>query len=219
LSNPASLMIREQFRTAEQQREASSVGMWIFIVTEVMLFSGLFLAFTVYRTMYPTAFIEGSGDMSIALGATNTVVLICSSLTMAFAVYSGATGNQRGLALSLIGTMFLGFVFLAIKFSEYYLHYTHHKVPGFWWEWPGTESPHVEMFFVFYFIMTALHALHMFVGEGLLFTLLLRTGAGSFSSRYYTPVELTGLYWHFVDIVWVFLFAIFYIEGLHVHGR
>ena len=217
MANPAVLSLREQFRTPEQQRETSSIGMWIFIITEVMLFSGLFMAFTIYRSEYPQAFIEGSADMSITLGAINTIVLICSSLTMALSVFFAATGNRRMLAIFLIATMFLGLVFLGIKFTEYYQHYSDHRAPGVWFNWPGPDAPQVEMFFVFYFIMTGLHALHMFVGEGLLFTMLLRTAAGSFSARYHTPVELVGLYWHFVDIVWVFLFAIFYIEGLHLH--
>src|SRR5215813_3901870 len=166
--------------------------MWVFLITEVMLFGGLFMAFSVYRTMSPQAFMEGSADMSIALGSLNTIVLICSSFTMALSVYSAATGNQRMLAVFLIATMILGAVFLGIKFTEYYEHYQHHKVPGFWFEWQGSGARQVQMFFIFYFIMTALHATHMFVGEGLLFALLLRTWAGSFSERYYTPVELTG---------------------------
>ena len=217
MANPAALSLREHFRTPEQQRETSSIGMWIFIITEVMLFSGLFMAFTVYRSMYPQAFIEGSAEMSIALGATNTIVLICSSFTMALSVYSAATGNRRMLAIFLIATMILGAAFLGIKFTEYYQHYRDHQAPGVWFDWRGRDAAQVEMFFVFYFIMTGLHAVHMFVGEGLLFTMLLRTAAGSFSARYHTPVELVVLYWHFVDIVWVFLFAIFYIEGLHLH--
>ncbi len=211
------LMLREQFRTPQQQRETASIGMWVFLITEVMLFGGLFMAFTVYRTMYPTAFVEGSADMSIVLGATNTIVLICSSLTMALSVYSAAVGNQRMLAIFLFATMILGAVFIGIKFTEYYQHYRGHTVPGFWFEWTGADGRHVEMFFVFYFLMTGLHALHMFVGEGILLTMLLRAGAGAFSSRYHTPVEISGLYWHFVDIIWVFLFAIFYVEGLHLH--
>lgn len=217
MANPAELIVREQFRTPEQQRETSSIGMWIFLATEIMLFGGLFSSFTVYRTMYPQAFIEGSADMNIVLGSINTVVLICSSFTMALAIHSIAIGSQKKLAIFLIATMFLGAVFLAIKFTEYYQHYEHHKVPAYWFEWAGPGGGHVQMFFVFYFLMTGLHAVHMFVGEGVLFAMLIRTGAGSFTSEYHTPVELTGLYWHFVDIIWVFLFAIFYIEGLHLH--
>jgi len=193
------------------------IGMWVFLVTEVLLFGGLFMSFSIYRTMYPHAFIEGSADMSIVLGSINTIVLICSSFTMAMSIHSAASGSQKWLAIFLVLTMILGLVFLGIKFTEYYQHYRDHKVPGFWFVWPGSEGHHVEMFFVFYFIMTALHAVHMFVGEGILFTMLMRTLVGSFNAEYHTPVEISGLYWHFVDMVWVFLFAIFYIEGLHLH--
>ena len=217
MANPADLILREQFSTPAQQRETATLGMWIFIMTELMLFGGLFLAFTVYRMRYPQAFISGSADMNIWLGAVNTAVLIGSSFTMALAVYAAETGNRRSLSFFLVGTMFLGFVFLAIKFTEYYLHYLDHKAPAVWFNYPGPDGPHVEMFFVLYFLMTGLHAVHMFVGEGILASMLIRSAAGSFSAEYHTPVELSGLYWHFVDIIWVFLFAIFYIEGLHLH--
>lgn len=216
MANPAALELREHFRTPEQQRETSSIGMWVFIATEVMLFGGLFMAFTIYRTMYPRAFMEASADMSILLGSINTAVLIGSSFTMALAVHSAAMGSRKLLAIFLMCTMFLGAVFLAIKCTEYVLHYQDYRAPGVWFEWAGPDARPAQMFFVFYFLMTGLHALHMCVGEGLLFTMLMRTGAGSFNAEYFTPVELTGLYWHFVDIIWVFLFAIFYIEGLHL---
>jgi cytochrome c oxidase subunit 3 len=217
LANPETLLLREQFSTPVQQHESAALGMWIFIMTEVMLFGGLFLAFTVYRMNFPRGFILGSADMEIVLGAVNTGVLICSSFTMALAVYSAETGNRVRLSGFIVATMLLGVVFLAIKFTEYYLHYKDHHMPAFWFNYPGPEGAHVEMFFVLYFLMTGLHALHMFVGEGLLTAMLIRNAAGSFSAEYHTPVELVGLYWHFVDIIWVFLFAIFYVEGLHLH--
>lgn len=213
------LILREQFRTPRQQRETATFGMWIFLATEVMLFGGLFVAFTVYRISHPEAFIHGSADMNIVLGAINTAVLIGSSFTMALAVHSAAMGSRKLLNVFLGGTMLLGAVFLAIKFTEYYLHYRDHKLPGPGFEFPGPLASAAEMFFLFYFIMTGLHALHMFIGEGILFSMILRNQAGSFTAEYHTPVELAGLYWHFVDVVWVFLFAIFYIEGLHLHGR
>jgi cytochrome c oxidase subunit 3 len=209
------LALREQFATPEQQRKSATVGMWIFIITEVMLFGGLFTAYTVYRFSNTKAFDTGSSEMEIVLGAINTAVLICSSFTMALAVHSAEAGKQRLLAVFLILTMLIGAVFLGIKFTEYYKHYQDHKVPGFWFEEGGPEAGGVQLFFVFYFIMTALHATHMLVGEGVLLVLLVRSLIGTFSSAYYTPIEIGGLYWHFVDIVWVFLYAIFYIPGLH----
>jgi len=219
LAEPGALILREQFRTPAQQRETATLGMWIFLATEIMLFGGLFLAFSVYRMNSPRAFIAGSADMNIALGAINTAVLICSSFTMALGVHSAEIGHRKLLTLFLACTMVLGAVFLGIKFTEYYLHYLDHRVPGPGFRFPGPDPSRAEMFFVLYFIMTGLHALHMFVGEGILFTMILRNRACSFTAEYHTPVELAGLYWHFVDVIWVFLFAIFYIEGLHLHGR
>lgn len=190
--------------------------MWIFLMTEVMLFGGLFTAYTVYRLSNPQAFDVGSAHMEIVLGAINTAVLICSSFTMALAVYSAEIGNQRRLALFLVTTMIIGAIFLAIKFTEYYLHYRDHKVPAFWFEYQGAYAAKVQMFFVFYFIMTGLHALHMTIGLGMLAVLLFRTIIGTFSAEYHTAIDLGGLYWHFIDIVWVFLYAIFYIPGFHL---
>ena len=219
MGEPSILILREQFRTPLQQRETATLGMWVFITTEVMLFGGLFVAFTVYRMYYPQPVILGSADMNIMLGAINTGVLICSSFTMALGVHSAEAGKRKLLNRFLACTMALGAVFLAIKFTEYYLHYLDHRVPGQGFAFPGADASKAEMFFLLYFIMTGLHAAHMFIGEGILFAMILRNRAGSFSAEYHTPVELAGLYWHFVDIIWVFLFALFYIEGLHLHGR
>lgn len=216
MSEPVALELREQFATPDQQRETSSVGMWIFLMTEVMLFGGLFMAYTVYRFTSPQAFDAGSAHMESTLGAINTAVLICSSFTMALAVYSSEVGSQKLLMLFLVLTMIIGAIFLGIKFTEYYLHYQEHKVPGFWFEYHGANASKVQMFFVFYFIMTGLHALHMTIGLGILSFLLFRSFLGSFSASYHTPIDLGGLYWHFIDIVWVFLYAIFYIPGLHL---
>lgn len=215
--NPETVLeLREQFATPDQQRETSSIGMWIFLITEVMLFGALFSAYTVYRSLHPQAFDLGSAHMESVIGAINTVVLICSSLTMALAVYSSEIGNQKMLGLYLLATMFIGAIFLALKMIEYYDHWKEHMVPAFWWDYRGAHAPGVEMFFVLYFIMTGLHALHMTIGIGVLAVLLFRTFLGSFTAEYHTPVDLGGLYWHFIDIVWVFLYAVFYIPGLHL---
>ncbi len=207
--------LHEQFANPAQQRETASLGMWIFIVSEMMLFGGLFMAFTVYRMYYPQAFDHASSEMNILLGSINTAVLICSSFTMALTVYFAETGNRRLVTLFLLATMLIGAVFLAIKFTEYYQHYQDHKAPGVWFDASGPDAGKEQLFYIFYFVMTGLHALHMFVGEGLLGVTLLRNIAGEFTAAYYTPVEIAGLYWHFIDIIWVFLYAIFYISGLH----
>ncbi len=210
------LELREQFATPEQQRQTATIGMWIFLVTEVLLFGGLFTAFTVYRLSHPAAFDAASAHMEILLGAINTGVLICSSFTMAMAVYNAEIGNQKLLILFLLATMAIGALFLGIKFTEYYDHFRDHKVPALWFNYTGPHAPEFQMFFVFYFIMTGLHAVHMTIGIGLLSVITFRAVLGSFTADYYTPVELSGLYWHFIDIVWVFLYAIFYISGLHL---
>lgn len=216
LKSPRELELREQFRTPEHQRETAMTGIWIFLITEVLLFSALFTAFTVYRLSAPQAFDLGSKDMEIVLGGINTAVLLCSSYTMALAVYNAEQGKERLLILFLILTMILGAIFLGIKFTEYYMHYKDHKVPAFWFEESSPQATRIQMFFVFYFIMTGLHAVHMMVGLGILGVLLFRTVLGNLTAKYHTPIEVGALYWHFVDIVWIFLYAIFYIPGLHL---
>jgi cytochrome c oxidase subunit 3 len=215
--NPETLLeLREQFSSPEQQRETTTIGMWIFLMTEVMLFGGLFVAYTVYRLSHPQAFDLGSSEMESSIGAINTAVLICSSLTMALAVYSSEVGKQKMILLYLALTMIIGALFLVLKMTEYHDHWLEHKVPGFWFVQQGAHAPAVQMFFVFYFLMTGLHALHMTIGLGILSVLLFRTFLGCFTAEYHTPIDMGGLYWHFIDIVWVFLYAIFYIPGLHL---
>ncbi|MFL6451644.1 MAG: cytochrome c oxidase subunit 3 [Bryobacteraceae bacterium] len=213
---PSALELREQFSTPGQQRQTAMVGMWVFLITEVLLFGALFTAFTVYRISDPQGFDLGSKDMDTLLGSINTGILICSSFTMALSVYFAEVGKGKMLMLFLVFTMVLGIVFLAIKFTEYHSHYADHKVPAFWFEEHGPHAGKIEMFFVFYFIMTGLHALHMTIGLGILTVLLFRTLIGSITAEYHTPVEVGGLYWHFIDIVWIYLYAIFYIPGLHL---
>ncbi|MBV9037738.1 MAG: cytochrome c oxidase subunit 3, partial [Acidobacteriaceae bacterium] len=130
MSEPATLELREQFATPEQQRETASIGMWVFLITEVMLFGGLFTAFTVYRLSHPIAFDAGSAHMEFLIGGINTAVLICSSYTMALAIHSAETGREKRVMLFLLATMIIGAIFLALKFTEYYLHYQDHKVPA-----------------------------------------------------------------------------------------
>jgi cytochrome c oxidase subunit 3 len=211
----APLALHEQFANPQQQRETASFGMWVFIVSEMMLFGGLFMAFTVYRTSYPRAFDQGSAGMDILLGSINTAVLICSSFTMALAVHSAQMGRRNLVNLFLSVTMVIGCIFLGIKFTEYYKHFLDHKVPGLWFDSAGVNSGRIQLFYFFYFVMTLLHAFHMIVGLGLLTFTTLRNVAGQITAEYYNPIEVAGLYWHFIDIIWVFLYAIFYIPGLH----
>jgi cytochrome c oxidase subunit III len=215
LSEPVVLELREHFANPVQQQQTASIGMWIFLATEVMMFGGLFMAYTVYRFSHPQAFAEGSAGMNIVLGSINSAILLTSSLTMAFAEYSARVGRERLLGWLLLATVLIGLAFLGIKFVEYYQHYQEHKAPGVWFNDHSLYPGQVEMFFVFYFVMTGLHAVHMLVGIGILLVLLFRNFIGSFSAVYHTPIRMAGLYWHFVDIIWIFLYAIFYLPGLH----
>jgi cytochrome c oxidase subunit 3 len=203
--------LQHQFETLDQQLEASTLGMWVFLVTEVMFFGGLFLAYLLYRVWYPEAWAEGSLDLDIILGGVNTVVLIGSSLTMALGVRAAQTGSPRATVNWLLLTMALGLTFLVIKYVEYAHKFELNHVPGPNFVYPGPHAAQVEIFFSLYFAMTGLHALHMVVGFGLLSVIAWMAYKRKFTPEWYTPVEMTGLYWHFVDIVWIFLFPLLYL--------
>jgi cytochrome c oxidase subunit 3 len=235
-----------QFQTLDQQKESATLGMWIFLVTEVLFFGGMFLTYTINRHYFFTAFGIGSNTLDIKLGTINTAVLIMSSLTMAMAVWSAQVG-KRGLVTGfLIATLALGAVFLGIKVVEYKQKFDHHLIPGRGFDvWylvdntkPETEierkhlddereelhkatlidpdiQSHAQLYFSLYFAMTGLHALHMIVGAGLLIWLIKVSLRGRFTPQYNTPVEIVGLYWHFVDIVWIYLFPLLYLIDRH----
>ncbi len=204
------------FDSAEQQKSAASLGMWLFIAQEIMFFGGLFLAYVVYRSAYPEAFGAASHHLDLRFGAFNTAVLIASSLTMALAVHAAQAGNKKGLIGFLIVTIVLGSIFLGVKVVEYHDKFVHHLIPGpsFRLE-EGALEPHAEIFYSLYFMMTGLHALHMVIGVGILLGLVYFAWKGRYTPDYYSPVELTGLYWHFVDIVWIFLFPFLYLINRH----
>ncbi len=203
--------VAHHFENMDQQREAGTLGMWAFLVTEVMFFGGMFAGYAVCRSMYPQAFGEASTLLNVVLGATNTAVLICSSLMMALAVRSSQLNQQKKVVRFLVLTILLGLVFLGIKSVEYATKFREHLVPGPSFTFGGAQTGGAEIFFSFYFAMTGLHALHMIIGIGLVTWIIIRTRKGHFSAEYNTPVENVGLYWHFVDIVWVFLFPILYL--------
>ena len=209
--------LAHHFDTIEQQREAVSLGMWVFLVTEMMFFGGLFTAYVAYRAAYPAAFAAGSGHLDIVLGAVNTAVLIGSSLTMALAVYGSQVGNRKMLIGFLVATILLGLVFLGIKAVEYHDKFEYHLVPGHSFSFPGQRPMNAQLFFSLYFAMTGMHALHMVIGIGLLTYLVIQASRSRFSPEYHSPVEMTGLYWHFVDIVWIFLFPLLYLIDRHTH--
>lgn len=211
--------LAHQFDDMEQQREAGTIGMWAFLVTEVMFFGGLFLAYTLFRGKYSESFAAASGHLNWKLGGLNTIVLIVSSLTMAMAVYYSQLGNRKMLLWMLVLTMIFGAVFLVVKAFEYHDKWVHHLIPGFNFHWDGHGDPQqAQLFFWIYFAMTGLHALHMVIGLGIMAVIFWMAKRGRFTPEYHAPVEISGLYWHFVDIVWIFLFPLLYLIGAHESG-
>jgi cytochrome c oxidase subunit III len=209
--------LAHHFDDLEQQHEASTLGMWIFLATEILFFGGLFMAYLVYRYWYAAGFAEASNHLDVLLGGVNTAVLIVSSLTMALAVHAAQVGSRRGQVVFLLLTIVLGSVFLGIKVVEYADKFQHHLVPGTAFVWDGDPAlaNQAEIFYSLYFAMTGLHATHMVIGIGILLVLAAMAHRRRFSTEYYSPVEVTGLYWHFVDIVWIFLFPLLYLIGRH----
>jgi cytochrome c oxidase subunit 3 len=218
-------MLQHHFDTMEQQKDASMLGMWIFLVTEIMFFGGMFAAYLVYRYWFYNEFVWGSTSLSIWWGGINTLVLIFSSLTMALAVHCAQLGMRKMLMFFLACTLVLGFAFLGIKGKEYTDKYNEHHIPGHHFHFgevtmadgskvdveKDISQQRMQIFFSLYFALTGMHAMHMIIGAGLLSTLLFMAWKGKFSASYYTPVENIGLYWHFVDIVWIFLFPLLYL--------
>jgi cytochrome c oxidase subunit 3 len=252
-----------QFQTLEQQKESATLGMWVFLITEILFFGGLFLAYTINRHAFPTAFGVGGNMLDLNLGFFNTIVLIASSFTMAMSVWSAQTSRRKAVPAWLIATLLLGSVFLGIKVVEYKQKFDHHLIPGNHFDitycsnnpaacglsgkeledeqkevreaikaerdyamQQGFSDPvamgnaavnaHAQLYFSLYFGMTGLHALHMIVGAGLLLWLIFQSLKGRFDANYNTPVENIGLYWHFVDIVWIFLFPLLYLINRHL---
>jgi cytochrome c oxidase subunit 3 len=274
--------LQHQFEDMKQQEESVSIGMWMFLVQEIMFFGGLFTVYLVFRSKFPMAFAAGSNHLDAFWGGLNTLVLIVSSLTMALTVYYAQKGNRNMQVILILLTMFFGAVFLGVKAIEYTDKYNHALVPVAGWNKKIKEDPaahheaakpcwevdhnapvvehanprgdfqwtdcslvklaadgnyltpserigyfsngqidiskfrdKVRMFYWIYFVMTGLHALHMIVGLGLMTWLLWKAWSGIFSHDYFAPVEMSGLYWHFVDIVWIFLFPLLYLLGRH----
>ena len=216
MSEAHATVLQHHFEDLRQQKESSTLGMWVFIAQEVLFFGGLFVTYTVYRAQYYRAFAASSHHLNVTLGAANTAVLICSSLTMALAVHAAALGHRKQVAAWLVMTVLLGSAFLGVKVVEYKDKWDHHLIPGPSFDaeilhLKGDEAKQAQIYFSLYFAMTGLHALHMIIGMPILLTLSVKAWKGRYGPAWSTPVELTGLYWHFVDIVWIFLFPFLYL--------
>ena len=214
------LALRVQFDTEAQQKDAATLGMWLFLVTEIMFFGGMFAVYTIYRSWYPDVFAIASSSLNEIIGALNTGVLLLSSFTMVMAVRAGQLGQQKAIVFFLILTLLFGGIFLGVKAYEWSQKFEEHHIPGqaaFHLDGvlPGDQG-HAQLFFSIYFAMTGLHALHMVIGVGILLILIVQARKGRFSASYYTPVDVAGLYWHFVDIIWIFLFPLLYLIDRHL---
>jgi cytochrome c oxidase subunit 3 len=222
--------LRHHFETVEQQREATAFGMWLFLLTEIMFFGGMFCAYLIYRNWYYPAFAAASNTLSITLGTINTAILITSGFAMAMGVWCAETKRKKGLVVSLIFTILFGLAFLGIKYVEYSEKFELHHVPGADFSiaqfvHPSAASHEVplspdmaektQIYFSLYFAMTGMHALHMIIGIVLLGWLLYKAQQGAYTNGYVQPIEYFGLYWHFVDIVWIFLFPLLYLINRH----
>jgi cytochrome c oxidase subunit 3 len=211
-------VLQHQFDDIEQQRDAGTFGMWVFLATEMLFFGGLFTTYIIYRALHHTGFAAGSHGLEINLGATMTFVLLISSFTMAMSVYAARAGKRTLLVLLLIATILLGALFLGLKFTEYIHKWHENMVPGLNFspsleDLRGGPQPAVELFLCFYFFMTGLHALHMIIGIGLLTVMAVLSARGKITQANYNRIEVSGLYWHFVDIIWIYLFPLLYLIG------
>ncbi|MCG2588969.1 cytochrome c oxidase subunit 3 family protein [Rhodohalobacter sulfatireducens] len=203
--------LQHHFIDSDQQFESAKLGMWIFLATEILFFGGLFAAYIVYRSWYPELYIQASTELNTFWGAINTGVLIGSSLTVAMAIRSAQLNQIKGLIYNLYITIALAFVFMVIKYFEY-THKFHLGIyPGEYYTFEGIAHEKANIFFSIYYMMTGVHGLHVLIGIGLMIWLVFKAKKGAFHSGYYTPVEITGLYWHLVDIIWIFLFPLLYL--------
>ncbi len=196
------------------EHEAAHLGMWLFLGTEVLFFGGLFVAYTVYRTAYSQAFAEASRALSVGCGTADTAILLISSFVMAMAAHAAKMGSRRLLTALLLGAAAFGGLFLLLHGYEYWRDVSEGHFPGRNFRWEAAGPPReTQMFYVLYFITTGLHSFHVIVGVALLVVMAALAWRGRFSAAYFTPIEITGLYWHFVDVVWVFLFPLYYLVG------
>ena len=226
-------MLAHDLHSISQQRAAHSLGMWLFMAQEIMFFGGLFTAYVVYRALNPLDFAVASSELDAVLGGVNTLVLIASSVTMALAVKYAQLGKKNMIVLFLIFTFLFASTFLVIKYFEYSAKFEHHTVPGYDFDFHvpadviqkfelsperiATMEKRAEVFFSIYFAMTGLHGLHVFIGMCLIIWLIFPAMKNKFNVDYHSPVENFGLYWHFVDLVWIFLFPLLYLLGRNIH--
>ena len=205
--------LQHHFSDTTQQAESAKLGMWVFLLTEILLFGGLFAAYSIFRSWNPEMFYNAHKYLDVTLGSINTAVLITSSVTMALAVRSMQLGKKQQTLALLWGTLILASVFLVIKYFEYSHKFHLGQLPGKYYTFIGVEGNNPHIFFSIYFIMTGLHGFHVMGGMIVIIWMIIKTSRNKFSPEYYTPLELTGLYWHLVDLIWIYLFPLLYLIG------
>jgi cytochrome c oxidase subunit 3 len=211
--NPTTPRLSEQFDDVAQQRDAATLGIWTFLATEILFFGVLFAAYTVFRVLWPDAFASGSRHTDLSLGTLETAVLLTSSFTVALAVRNVQLGGRVVATWLLVGTAMLGVAFLAIHGVEYHADYKAAVIPGLRYEEVGGLAPAKQLFFVLFYVTTLFHGLHVTIGVVLLAVMARRVRRGNFSPDDYVPLEISALYWHLVDIVWIFVFPLYYLAG------
>jgi cytochrome c oxidase subunit 3 len=213
MPSSAALVPEVQYATLKQQGEVAQLGMWLFLVNETLFFGALIFLYFIYRTTYPHEFAVAAKDAVLWCGAVNSAILLTSSLTMVLAINAGAQGGRRAMIVWLVLTIGLGGAFLCLKGYEYFLDFEDHVVPVVdYFAKPG-EGTAGELFWMFYWVATGLHAIHLMTGIGLLFYMLWRIRRGEITPAYYAPLEVVGIFWSFVDTVWIFLFPCIYLVG------
>ncbi len=205
--------LQHHFSDVDQQKESAKLGVWLFLITEVLLFGGLFAFYSIYRAWNQDIFHNAHVHLDVVMGTVNTIVLITSSVTMALAIRSMQLNQKRNTMILLGVTLFLATMFLVVKYFEYAHKIELGQLPGKFYTYQGIEGTNPHIFFSIYFLMTGLHGIHVLGGMGLIAWLMVKTSRNKFSPEYYTPLEMTGLYWHLVDLIWIFLFPMFYLIG------
>ncbi len=203
--------LAHHFESLQKQTHAARLGMWLFLATEVLLFTALFAAYAVYRFLYGEAFHEASRAIETWIGFVNTLVLVTSSFTVASGLDAAARGKGRRTALLFAISVALALVFLGLKAVEYTHHFQEGQLPGRYYTFEGVQAPGASIFFSLYFLITGLHGIHVVIGMTVLIVVGVRAARGAFSAEYHTPVELAGLYWHLVDLIWIFVFPLIYL--------
>lgn len=199
------------FKDGNHEFKTSILGVWLFLATEILMFGGLIVAYIIYSGIYPEVFAEGAKFLDWRLGALNTIVLLLSSFTMVMGVRSAQTNNNRACVRYCIMTVLLGSVFMLVKYFEYSHKIHMHLLPGEFFAYTDAVSDNLALYFSFYYLLTGMHGLHVLLGMILILWVAYRANKNEFSSEYYTPVEGVGLFWHLVDMIWIYLFPILYL--------